>query len=325
MQRPLVSIIIPCYNAERWIGEAIDSALGQTYSPTEVIVIDDGSTDRSLEIIESYYNEIRYASGPNRGGCAARNKGLAAARGEFVQFLDADDVLTHDCVEAKLSAEVSAHSVVCSKVELFPGMERVETAFWNQAQYSIDYMIEHGSPQTAAPLHRSSQLRAIGGFREGLTCAQEYDLHLRLAILQRVSFRPIDVVGVLVRPVAQSVSRSAGTAMAASVVNVLLNVTQLLHETDQLPLHRRTLLARRLTLLARLLWRAGYRDHAIAAANKAKELSNDWVAGCYSGNLAPRLASALGFAVYEKLHSVADRFVAGVRRRRGLSVAGYGS
>jgi cellulose synthase/poly-beta-1,6-N-acetylglucosamine synthase-like glycosyltransferase len=61
----LVSIIIPCYNAERWVGEAIRSALKQTYSPVEVIVIDDGSTDRSLDFIKSFKDEICWETGPN--------------------------------------------------------------------------------------------------------------------------------------------------------------------------------------------------------------------------------------------------------------------
>lgn len=96
---PLVSVIVPCYNAERWVRETIDSVLNQTYSPIELIVIDDGSTDRSLEIIRAYEGRLRWETGPNRGGCAARNRGFGLAKGEYIQFLDADDYLLPEKIE----------------------------------------------------------------------------------------------------------------------------------------------------------------------------------------------------------------------------------
>lgn len=71
----MASIIIPCYNAQQFVGEAIESALGQTYSPVEVIATDDGSPDRSLNAIRGFGEAVRWESGPNRGGCAARNRG----------------------------------------------------------------------------------------------------------------------------------------------------------------------------------------------------------------------------------------------------------
>lgn len=89
----LVSIIIPCYNAEKWLSEAIDSCLNQTYPTKEIIVIDDGSTDGSLNIIKSYGNKIIWETGDNRGGNHARNRGIALSTGEYIQFLDADDYI----------------------------------------------------------------------------------------------------------------------------------------------------------------------------------------------------------------------------------------
>ncbi len=98
----LVSILIPCYNAERWIAQSIESALAQTYGSIEVIVVDDGSTDRSLDIIRGFGDRIRWETGPNRGGNWARNRLLDLARGEWVQFLDADDYLLPDKVEPQM-------------------------------------------------------------------------------------------------------------------------------------------------------------------------------------------------------------------------------
>ena len=89
----LVSILIPCYNAERWIAQAIESALAQTWSEKEVIVVDDGSTDHSLEVIRQFDGRISWETGLNRGGNAARNRLLELARGEWLQYLDADDYL----------------------------------------------------------------------------------------------------------------------------------------------------------------------------------------------------------------------------------------
>lgn len=88
-----VSILVPCHNAERWIGEAIESALKQTWFRKEVIVVDDGSTDGSLDIIKRFGDHIRWDTGPNRGGSAARNRLLELAQGEWLQYLDADDYL----------------------------------------------------------------------------------------------------------------------------------------------------------------------------------------------------------------------------------------
>jgi glycosyltransferase involved in cell wall biosynthesis len=90
----LVSIIIPAFNDVAWLSAAVDSALSQTYPSCEIIVVDDGSTDGTGALIRSRYGgRVRYVHQPNRGLPAARNAGLALASGEYVQFLDADDIL----------------------------------------------------------------------------------------------------------------------------------------------------------------------------------------------------------------------------------------
>jgi glycosyltransferase involved in cell wall biosynthesis len=101
---PLVSIVIPCYNAQRWVGAAIESALRQTYRRIEVIVVDDGSSDRSLDIIKQFAPGITWVSTANRGPSAARNAGLRIAKGEWIQFLDADDLLHPEKVRLSLAA-----------------------------------------------------------------------------------------------------------------------------------------------------------------------------------------------------------------------------
>ena len=93
MQEHLVSVIIPVYNGERYLDQTLDSVLRQDYQPIEIIVVDDGSTDRTAEIVRSYQT-ILYIYQNNQGPSAARNTGITAAQGEFVAFLDADDMWT---------------------------------------------------------------------------------------------------------------------------------------------------------------------------------------------------------------------------------------
>lgn len=100
---PLVSVVIPCYNAERWVGEAIDSCFGQTYRHLEIIAVEDGSTDGSADILRSYGEQIQLVCGPNRGGNYARNRGLALSQGKYIQFLDADDYLLPEKIERQAS------------------------------------------------------------------------------------------------------------------------------------------------------------------------------------------------------------------------------
>lgn len=99
----LVSIIVPVYNAEKWIKEALDSALNQTWANIEIIVINDGSVDNSFVIAQTFVSSrVKVISQENRGASAARNRGLSEAKGDFIQFLDADDLLAPDKIELQI-------------------------------------------------------------------------------------------------------------------------------------------------------------------------------------------------------------------------------
>jgi glycosyltransferase involved in cell wall biosynthesis len=111
MTTPRLSIVIPCRNAEPHVGRCISSALAQTRVDKEVLVVDDGSSDSSWNDIQSFGAEIRAWQQPQRGGNAARNAGLTAARGEWIQFLDADDYLEPDKVVRQLDEAGDAASV----------------------------------------------------------------------------------------------------------------------------------------------------------------------------------------------------------------------
>ena len=105
---PPVSVIIPCYNAARFLGETIDSVLAQTFRAFELIVIDDGSTDGTAEVIDRYRRRLDGKligeTGPNRGVSAARNRGTELASGRYLQYLDADDLLRPDALRSKFES-----------------------------------------------------------------------------------------------------------------------------------------------------------------------------------------------------------------------------
>jgi glycosyltransferase involved in cell wall biosynthesis len=92
MKSPLVSCIVPVFNGERYLREALDSILAQTYGPIEIIVADDGSTDETAALVADYGDQMRYLFQPNAGTAAACNLGITAAQGDFVAFLAADDL-----------------------------------------------------------------------------------------------------------------------------------------------------------------------------------------------------------------------------------------
>jgi glycosyltransferase involved in cell wall biosynthesis len=122
--KPLVSIIIPLYNAEKYIAETIQSALNQTWPNKEIIVINDRSTDNSLAIAKRYLTEnVKVFTQDNKGASAARNYGLRVAKGEYIQFLDADDLLSHDKIEGQMNYlnNSTTHLSLCRVVHFDDG------------------------------------------------------------------------------------------------------------------------------------------------------------------------------------------------------------
>ncbi len=103
--KPLVSILIPAYNSEEWIGDTIQSAIGQTWARKEIIVVDDGSKDRTAEVARQFASkEVVVVSTKNQGAAAARNHALSLSQGDYIQWLDADDLLAADKIERQLAA-----------------------------------------------------------------------------------------------------------------------------------------------------------------------------------------------------------------------------
>jgi len=103
--KPLVSILIPAYNSEEWVAEAVQSAIGQTWPHKEIIIVDDGSTDRTAEVARRFASkEVIVVSTENHGAPTARNHALHLSQGDYIQWLDADDILAPDKIERQLTA-----------------------------------------------------------------------------------------------------------------------------------------------------------------------------------------------------------------------------
>src|SRR5580765_8566475 len=187
---PFVSILIPCYNAERWVAQAIESALAQTWPEKEVIVVDDGSTDGSLEIIKRFGDRISWETGPNRGGNAARNRLLELARGEWLQYLDADDYLLPDKVAHQMRF-LESHpdtDVVFGPWIMEHWSETATRHVLLEIHDPSDLWVllaRWWLPQTGGPLWRREALTDVGSWKVDQPCCQEYELYLRLLIADK--------------------------------------------------------------------------------------------------------------------------------------------
>ena len=117
---PLVSILVPAYNKEPWIGETIESALAQTWKNLEIIVVDDGSRDNTLDVVRRFESRnLKVFAQENQGACAARNKAYSLAQGSYIQWLDADDVLDPNKIEAQMKEAPDGLSSPCLRTASF--------------------------------------------------------------------------------------------------------------------------------------------------------------------------------------------------------------
>ena len=193
---PMVSIIVPTYNRAHYIDFTIRSALGQTYENIELIVIDDGSTDDTRTIVSPYleYHNFIYCEQENRGQSVARNKGLSLASGEFICFLDSDDVLVSDAIEVlvKYIMHYSDVSVVYGNLDFIdgdgnyvPGINPRRYSGTITSQLLIDNCVSFDSV-----LIRRSCLEMVGGLDERVDVGDDYDLWLRVSVGHKFLYVP---------------------------------------------------------------------------------------------------------------------------------------
>jgi glycosyltransferase involved in cell wall biosynthesis len=193
-----VTIGIPTYNREMWIANAIESALGQTWPDKEVIVVDDGSTDRTAEICARYSDRITFVRQDHLGGNAARNHILRLAKGDWLQYLDDDDYLLPDKLEVQLTSvarEKTLPEVIFSRQLCELWENGVAVKRWclpiTEPNEPLTTWLRDECGQIGAYLIRRKSLEDIGGWDESLRIAQDTELWMRM-ILNNWRFHFVD-------------------------------------------------------------------------------------------------------------------------------------
>lgn len=170
---PLVSILIPAYNAEKWIGDTIKSAVSQTWPRKEIIIVNDGSTDNTLEVAEQFESKtLKVISQKNSGASAARNKALEYAQGDYIQWLDADDLLQPEKIALQLDGSedgrVSRTLFTCSWGIFYYRRQKskfIPDVLWQDAA-PVDWIIRkftHGAWMNPAVWLVSRRLTELAG------------------------------------------------------------------------------------------------------------------------------------------------------------------
>jgi glycosyltransferase involved in cell wall biosynthesis len=198
-----VSVIIPTFNRERFVTKAISSVLNQKFKDYEIIVIDDGSTDGTQQVLESFVNKIKLIIQPNSGVSSARNAGLRVARGQWVAFLDSDDEWTEDYLSTLMSqAEEFPHAVahIANAVTVLPDGGRsslfVETRLLCRfkAKTSLVFerplavIVKHAPWFLQASIMRRDVLLRAGTFNTELSIAEDLDVISRVALIGPFTF-----------------------------------------------------------------------------------------------------------------------------------------
>lgn len=219
---PKVSVIIPAYNAERYICEAIESVFAQTYQDLEIIIVDDGSKDDIKQILSQYGNKIRYIYQNNSGVSAARNRGIREARGEYIAFLDADDIWLSNKLmwQVSIAEENPEIALISTDAEFFnengllsPSQKPSDSTQFENGSLRYNAAMANINDGTilkgdfykdlllgnliglSTVLVRKECLSNVGFFNEALSICEDYELWIRIArehsllYLNRVTLR----------------------------------------------------------------------------------------------------------------------------------------
>ena len=205
---PLVSIIIPVFNGERFLREAVESVLAQKYSPVEIIIVDDGSTDGTATVARSFPETVRYLHQTNHGPAAARNRGIEQAQGDLIAFADADDLWPSHKLELQLP-----YLIRDSKIDIVLG--RIQQVLLSETQAK-----EIGDPAFSVNLGsaviRRSCFERVGLFDETMRYSEDVDWFMR-AREGAAAIMTIDAVTLFYRQHEQNMTRGKST----SELNVL--------------------------------------------------------------------------------------------------------
>jgi glycosyltransferase involved in cell wall biosynthesis len=190
---PSVSVLIPTFNGERYIAEAIESALAQTIPAHEIIVVDDGSTDGTEAVVRRFAGKVRYIRQNNKGVSGAYNTGIDAATGTHIAFLEHDDVWLPEKTVIQLAAFAEGNDIgmVFSPVVLIEDgvpskRDHIDPQFGGGEYSFADFFKRNRVLNCSSVMIKRVVLEAVGGFREDLRLAFDYDLWLRVAAEYRI-------------------------------------------------------------------------------------------------------------------------------------------
>ena len=189
---PTVSIIIPTYNRADFLKEAIESVLAQTFCDFELIVVDDGSTDRTRDLLDGYGARLRPIFQANRGVSSARNAGIRAAQGRYIALLDSDDLWLPKKLAAQIAAmEAQPDIPLCHTEEIWI-RRGVRVNQMKKHQKHGGYIFPHCLPfcviSPSSALMRRTLFDEVGDFDEALPACEDYDLWLRITKTHPVHF-----------------------------------------------------------------------------------------------------------------------------------------
>jgi glycosyltransferase involved in cell wall biosynthesis len=182
-----ISVIIPTYNRAECITEAIEGALNQTYTNYEIIVVDDGSTDNTKEVLEPYREKIRYIYQDNAGVSAARNTGIRAALGPWIAFLDSDDIWLPEKLSSQMECIKHTNTKVCfTKVEIFEERtnKKARKVKYKEETFNEPFDLILQKPLAAyvqTMVADKNLIEYVGCFNERLKVAEDTDLICKLA------------------------------------------------------------------------------------------------------------------------------------------------
>jgi glycosyltransferase involved in cell wall biosynthesis len=192
---PLVSIIIPVYNGENYLREAIDSALAQTYKPIEVIVINDGSQDKTEDIALSYGKKIKYFFKPNAGGASALNMGIKKMQGDYFSWLSHDDLYRQDKIERQMGALVhtpkrivySDYIAIDKNGNHLAEIDIARLYSYTDLTFGLFPVLRQLLSGCSLLIHKS-HFERVGVFNENLYATPDYDLWFRMLKGQRLIY-----------------------------------------------------------------------------------------------------------------------------------------
>lgn len=184
---PLVSVIIPAYNAVQWIQETIDSVLNQTYPTIEVIVVDDGSTDDTADLVAAYSPHVTYVYKENGKRASACNRGIPASHGRYLAFVDADDLWTRDKISLQMALFIEHSDLVwvyCDAMKFDDSgkmLYKVSQAVHHDSGNILKPLLLHNFIPCPTPVIRRDVFDRVGLFNETILRSEDWDMWLRIA------------------------------------------------------------------------------------------------------------------------------------------------